>query len=451
MVKLLRNCLGDWKVLYDENGQIIKWYYFKNLVHLQNESGLHAATKIRNCHIYYFKEKMKVRLAVQTFSTSVANAISFCMNDLKLDNFQGADATIDFCFRINNIFDILNTRNFLSKSKYNKSTNKKTRTEMYQYIEESIEYLSSIQCNEKLPKHGKRSILNSERKTGFLGLIISLTSIKQLILELIDTNYLDFILSYKFSQDHIEMLFSAIRAKGGFNNNPTVSQFESAYKSIIVHTEIKSSSSANCMALDDTTILRVSSSNSKVKNTQSELLYLLCVAGTEHLEIEDLETEDLLSVYQNSDFINDVVYYMAGYVVRRIKKTILCDICAKELEIELSESKLLNRKNCGGLIKPSYDVVQLCKITEHTIRQFKDIDKNNVINKITIETMKKMNMDKYFTNISSHIRVLDQEPLNNHLLQLIKIIINIYSKIRLPHINSSTNEVDQKIRNYYTK
>ncbi|KAL4085133.1 hypothetical protein QTP88_027425 [Uroleucon formosanum] len=62
-----------------------------------NESGLHYATKLRNRHIYYFREKMKVRLAVQTFSTSVANAILFCMNDLKLDNFQGADATIEFC------------------------------------------------------------------------------------------------------------------------------------------------------------------------------------------------------------------------------------------------------------------------------------------------------------------------------------------------------------------
>ncbi|KAL4156021.1 hypothetical protein QTP88_000056 [Uroleucon formosanum] len=105
------------------------------------------------------------------------------------------------------------------------------------------------------------------------------------------------------------MLFSAIRAKGGFNNNPTVSQFEAAYKSIIVHSEIKSSSSANCMALDDTTILTVSSSNIKVKDTQSELLDLLCVAGT-----DDLEKDNLLSVYQHSNFINDVVACIAGFV-----------------------------------------------------------------------------------------------------------------------------------------
>ncbi|KAL4127129.1 hypothetical protein QTP88_011327 [Uroleucon formosanum] len=229
-----------------------------------NESGLHSATKLRNRHIYYFREKMKIRLAVQTFSTSGANAILFCMNDLKLDNFQGADATIEFCLRINNIFDILNTRNFLSKGTYNKSINKRTKTEIFHYIEESIDYLAG----------GFNAMKNQQ------------------------------------NVDHIEMLFSAIRAKGGFNNNPTVSQFEAAYKSIIVHSEIKSSSSANCMALDDTTILRVSSSNIKVKDTQSELLDLLCVAGT-----DDLENDNLLSVYQHSNFINDVVACIAGFVV----------------------------------------------------------------------------------------------------------------------------------------
>ncbi|KAL4126951.1 hypothetical protein QTP88_011149 [Uroleucon formosanum] len=154
------------------------------------------------------------------------------------------------------------------------------------------------------------------------------------------------------------MLFSAIRAKGGFNNNPTVSQFEAAYKSIIVHSEIKSSSSANCMALDDTTILTVSSSNIKVKDTQSELLDLLCVAGT-----DDLENDNLLSVYQHSNFINDVVACIAGFVVRKIKnKTILCDTCAVEIEVGSLESKLLDRKNRGGLIKPSHDMSKYAKL-----------------------------------------------------------------------------------------
>jgi len=56
MVKLLRNCFGDWKI-YIMNGETIKWSYFKHLLNLQNESGLHTATKLRNHHLFYFKEK----------------------------------------------------------------------------------------------------------------------------------------------------------------------------------------------------------------------------------------------------------------------------------------------------------------------------------------------------------------------------------------------------------
>ena len=39
---------------------------------------------------------------------------------------------------------------------------------------------------------------------------------------------------YKHSQDHIELFFSAVRAKGGFNNNPTALPFqEAAYKRLL--------------------------------------------------------------------------------------------------------------------------------------------------------------------------------------------------------------------------
>jgi len=239
------------------------------------------------------------------------------------------------------------------------------------------------------------------------------------------------------------MLFSAIRARGGYNNNPTVAQFEAAYKAIIIHAEVKSSSNANCMALDDTSVLRVSSVKKNKEDQQTELLDLLCTAGTNNIG------EDVLTVYQHSAFIDDIVAYIAGFVVRKLKKNILCLVCAAELESESSGSQLLNRKNRGGLVKASNSVIQICRIGERTVREFKQIDKPNTVSKITLSAMKYINMEKYFINLSTHI--LDQEPLNNHLLQLIKYILNYYITIRLHHINKSTNEIDDKIRSYYTK
>jgi len=71
VLKPCRNTLGDWKTLYDESMEPIKWSFFQNLVSIQEEIGLHVGTKIRTRHIRYHKEKMKVRLAAQTFSSSV--------------------------------------------------------------------------------------------------------------------------------------------------------------------------------------------------------------------------------------------------------------------------------------------------------------------------------------------------------------------------------------------
>jgi len=107
-------------------------------------------------------------------------------------------------------------------------------------------------------------ITSSQRKTGFNGLIICLMNMNNLIDDILKPKMLDFILFYKMSQDHIEMLFSAIRSRGdGFNNNPTAAKFESGYKRLLIHTEISVSDRANCAPQDSTNILHVSSSTKK--------------------------------------------------------------------------------------------------------------------------------------------------------------------------------------------
>lgn len=70
----------------------------------------------------------------------------------------------------------------------------------------------------------------------------------------------------------------------GFNNNPTASQFEAAYKRLIIHTELKVSKEANCQVLNYTPILTVSSKK-KIEN-----LDLLCAEDYE-------ETDTFVDMY----------------------------------------------------------------------------------------------------------------------------------------------------------
>ena len=99
------------------------------------------------------------------------------------------------------------------------------------------------------------------RKMGFLGMIISLNSLKSIYEENVFNNepILKYILAYKFSQDHLQVFFSAIRSRGGHNNNPTARQFESAYKRLLIHCEVTGSQNANCLDQILISILTVSS------------------------------------------------------------------------------------------------------------------------------------------------------------------------------------------------
>jgi hypothetical protein len=93
MIKLVRNALGEWLYFVNGDGKNIWWQFFDDLVSLQEEKGLHLANKIRRRHINFQREKMKVKLALQTFSSGVADALKYCCKDLKLQNFEDADET----------------------------------------------------------------------------------------------------------------------------------------------------------------------------------------------------------------------------------------------------------------------------------------------------------------------------------------------------------------------
>ena len=107
MLKLIRNTFAS-QELYDNEGQPIKWHFFKTLHEIQDSSGLRAGNKLKKTHIEWQKQKMKVSLAAQTLSTSVADALQFCA-DKGIEGFLGSAATINFIRKIDRLFDILNS------------------------------------------------------------------------------------------------------------------------------------------------------------------------------------------------------------------------------------------------------------------------------------------------------------------------------------------------------
>ena len=192
MLKLVRNCLGAVGYLLDEKGDKIEWRYIKELQKIQEREGVHLANKLRASHIRYESQKMKVKLAAQTFSSSVADAIEFCDKTLNLKQFNGSEATVKFIRLINDLFDVLNSRNPLGKS-YKAPLSVTNKSEWEPFLETAFNYLSSIKTLE-----GK-SIYKTKKKTGFLGLLIDIASIRRLFHELVESNNapLKYLLTYK--------------------------------------------------------------------------------------------------------------------------------------------------------------------------------------------------------------------------------------------------------------
>lgn len=109
-----------------------------------------------------------------------------------------------------------------------------------------------------------KPIYSCSRKTGFIGFYTAVLSSIAIFDHYVKpvNGPLKMLLTYKLSQDHIELLFAAIRARSGWCPNPTVAQFISAYKRLLIRHDVEVST-GNTQLMDKTKILNVSVSIKK--------------------------------------------------------------------------------------------------------------------------------------------------------------------------------------------
>jgi len=426
MLKLVRNTLGDKKVLL-KNGDVIEWNHLVCMQNIQESRGLHAANKLKKSHINYYENKMNVRLAAQTLSSSVSSALLY-YEELKL--MTGTQASAEFCKFFNDAFDILNCRNKLAKGDYYIPTNEKKIHILKMFLNEFKLY---VEC---LKLESGEEILKSIRKTGFLGFIICLTNLFELYKQIQD--YMTFLLTYKLSQDHLEVFFSAMRSRGAFNNNPNVIQFRSAYKRLLVRHQVDGSTYGNCSPLDSASILFVGSN--KRKNADAICNYQMDNEEEILFNEFDHDYDITTRLPELDDFVTDVVKYTAGFIVRKIKKNKnICNICEPFLvnQTDGNESLLLKLKTRGKLISVSSDVHKICLAAEYIIRFYSDdiLKKNNIKIYLTVKTLNEISLDNSILN-SNEMRqhMYHQDPLDNHRSKLMKLIIEHYISLRLNHI-----------------
>ncbi|CAG4954893.1 unnamed protein product [Colias eurytheme] len=167
MLKLVRNSFEFYQQFKNSDGKVIKWEYIKLLHQLQEREQFHLANKLRLSHIEFKQNVMKVKLAAQLFSRSVATALQFCHCELKLPEFQDVAATVDMLLLINDLFDILDSR--VHGYGFKRALNKDNAPAVFERLQECKKYILNLST---VIKNKDTKLIKTNRYTGFIGLSI---------------------------------------------------------------------------------------------------------------------------------------------------------------------------------------------------------------------------------------------------------------------------------------
>ena len=363
MLKLVRNTLAEGRTLVDKDGRKILWQYIVELQKLQEKEGLRLGNKLKAAHVQWWQQKMKVNLAAQALSSSVADPIDFCRDVLKMKQFEGSEATVIFIRTFDHLFDVLNSRNPFAKG-YKSAIRVANKSTWNGFLDMAFEYILGLN------DASGQKMYTTRRKTGFVGFLVAIKSTKGLFHDLVESENapMKYLLMYKFSQDHLELFFGAIQSAGGFNNNPNAQQFTAAYKRFLMRSSIKGSQ-GNCIKQDATEVLHLVddsyNDNNNVSLSNAALIRKYDLQEripiqSEH-DYHDSPNFAILSEYKEA-----AVSYIAGYVARMAEKRLLCMDCCAALGSKhyTAKSRFLAFKDRGGLFKPTQSVITVCKETE---------------------------------------------------------------------------------------
>ena len=434
LMKNVRGALHALTTIKTPSGEAT-WAHIEQLHQLQQQEGLVAANKLTNKHVHFENQKMKVKLAVQTLSASVAAALLYA-NDLQLMN--DCSPTSSFISTFDQLFDIMNSKTTKTTG-FKRPLTKENIKETQGLFASAEGYIKSL----KDPK-GK-ALISGPRKQCFIGFIINMQSIIQLANELLESFNFEYVMTYRLSQDHLETYFSCIRQRGGFNNNPSAQQFIGAFRCLMAHSNISITNQVNCIPQDSTSLLHYTNKDKETDLDEEEAV---------NLNIDSQE-EQLLNL---TPFVDGVMDYVAGAIVKKIQSRVQCTKCFAALvtPARTSASSLVQMKDHGSLIVPSEETVKIVKHCERYIRTHLLAIKAIVPGEWNAELLIKIMSSLppgLFPELAAHSLNTRNDSLETHTYLLIKLICTTFVQVRRKHITNLGNITigGNSIRQKFTK
>lgn len=384
LIKCVRNRLLAQKALKLSGEQILWAHYDKLYVADTNDPGyLRVCPKLSFSHLNpTTTEKMRVKLATQLFSRSVTDGLEYYSKRgiLGLENVKG---TVKFTLMFNDLFDALN-RSFPAEGI-------KAGSRDIEILHAFLRRLDTWEREVYSGKIQKNAFLTESTSEGLRVTVQSTLALTTYLLEECEFKY---VLTSKFNQDVLERFFGTIRQVGGQNDHPSMPTFLQLYNMLTIYSLVKPPKFGNCKVQDDGNEQRVLSlsdlksyfSSNQLKDTKLEELK----KKLDGLVESEMKCEKVLDHdYTRPEQADCIIYYVTGYLCRKLLKSTSCEECRRGLVLSDSisdrpEAALVNLKTRGRLLHPATHIFQMLERAEAVFR--KHAEKPDAYN-LTIDEM----------------------------------------------------------------
>jgi hypothetical protein len=303
-----------------------------------------------------------------------------------------------------------------------------------------------------LERSNGQKIIHSRRRTGPLGFIACIITVRELARLMRSGEFqIDYLRCHKLQQDHLERFFSAVRQRNGWSYNPTAQQFRFAFRQLLCHAgkNIIHSTTGNCVAQDETVLLSVSNIDANstriVATVESEeTTSTQFVLGKNNNDVVEKAMHDKGCIAKDCQVRGAAIAYIAGYYVRSMQSIVKCYMCKSALfhseEDPCMDSTLILFKDyCPnvmdkGLMTLSGLLCKLLFLCEKVFRQNSHVlSAIDVKRKLLIEVLTQLNMSNIFPSLTSHA-LETCDGIDNHYLTMVHLICRKYLRLRVKKV-----------------
>lgn len=277
-----------------------------------------------------------------------------------------------------------------------------------------------------------------------------------------------YLLTYKYSQDHLELLFSCIRSRGGWNNNPSSLQLKYALSKMLLRNAVTASKYANCIDFNDsntTSIIPIFHTRKHEKHVdEKEKEQEKFEENLNNFTPEECVIVGNLDKERHTEFISNILFYIGGFVVSKLLKLLTCKACKQSLVSNCPFPTATNTSdhnycgiqsmryaktaaasaftlfiNKGGLQIPSQSVFHVLEYAEQIFKAYVCKDGKEISNDFNPRSRMVLEVCHHFIIDKSHQIVFEdhEQGMNeslfedDHRVKLIKYTADKYFTLRL--------------------